>query len=505
MAEIGQLPGSGAPWGDIVQAKTPFTDQVTAQLLAQNAERRKYQQETTQHADELMTKELANVRSIDMNQVMDNYGKWKNISMQMLNPKVQSDPRLYNQLQQQKNAALGQTMATINKSAQLNTQAKELVGEYKAKAPLFADDFGERLTALNNTPMDQLQNHPKFGDLTNYDTFRHKGGQTNFTNLETIAAGKPQPIAGAEKVEKISDLQTRRTPTEFGSSPTQFYENLRGQFAQHIPGRDAAAAWEAVPEQQRAAVDQQFAAISPEKWLAMTGTAKPQVIAPTDPNNPAENYAAYRAKVYAINAAPRAGTPRVETNQEARMNLQAKLKLSGQEVMAAINEKNKEKLAGIQHDYKRADAKEQSRILDETMQSVIDSSKKDEEGKDKPAAYRELPSGKVAKEYKLNVGAPIQKALSIPNPDDPKHRIDADDVFYDEKNQTVTPIFYLSGKPHTLSNIDKTYSKPMTMAEFKAIYGKTYFGVKEAAKESPTQNPNTTPKTPTGASGIKWQ
>lgn len=327
MAEIGVVPGGGLPWGDIVKAQTPFTDQVTAQLLAQQADRRKYQQETTLKTDDMMTKELANVRSVDMGSVMDNYGKWKNVSMQMLSPKVQADPRLYNSLQQQKNAALGQTMATINRSAQLNTQAKELVAERKTKPNLYSDDFGDKLAAFNTTPMEQLVAHPKYGDLTNPDAFRYTGSQTDFGKIEATAAGKPQPVAGAEKVEKISDLQTRRTPTEFGNTPAQFFDNVKGQLAQHIPGRDAAAAWEAVPEQQRAAVDQQFAAISPDKWQAMTGVPKPQVIAPTDPNNPAENYAAYRAKVYAINSAPKAGTPRMETNEQAKMGLQEQEKL----------------------------------------------------------------------------------------------------------------------------------------------------------------------------------
>src|SRR4051812_2060665 len=351
MAEIGEVPGGGLPWGGIFKAQTPYTDQVTANLIGQQAERRKYQQETTQHADEMMTKELANVRSADMNQVIDAYGKWKNVSMQMLNPKVQADPKLYNTLQIQKNAALGQTMATINKSAQLNAQAKELVGERKAKPNSYGDDFGERLAAFNNTPMDKLVAHPKYGDLSNPDAFRYNGSQTNFAKIEEAAAGKPKPIAGAEKVEKISDLQTRRTPTEFGSTPAQFFDNVKGQLAQHIPGRDAAAAWEAIPDQQKAAVDQQFAAIAPEKWQAMTGVPKPQVIAPIDPNNPAENYAAYRAKVYAINAAPRPGTPRMETNEQAKLAAQFQQK----EVLEALKEGNREKLSTMRHDWKQLD------------------------------------------------------------------------------------------------------------------------------------------------------
>lgn len=486
MAEIGVLPGGGAPWGDIVQAKTPFTDQVSQALLAQNLERKKYQQETTQHTDELMTKELANVRSADMNQVVDNYGKWKNISMQMLNPKVQSDPKLYNQLQQQKNAALGQTMSSINRSAQLNAQAKELVAERKTKPSLYNDDFGDRLAEFNKTPMDQLQNHPKYGDMTNPDAFRYQGSQTDFAKLEAFASGQPKPIEGAEKVEKVGDLQSRHTPTLFGNTPNQFFENMKGQLAQHIQGRDAAAAWEAIPEQQRAAVDQQFAAIPPEKWQAMTGAPKPQVIAPADPNNPAENYAAYRAKVYAINATPKAGTPQMITNEQAKMNMQFNQK----EAFEALKEGNREKLAGMRHDWKRLDTKAKDDVMNGVVQGMLD------EAKTHPKQYK-VADGKVLQQYEIPASTILKKDFAVP--DDKNHPILVDAFRLSEDGQYVTPIFLKPGQTGGTRAVDADISKPMTIGEFKARAAKAMFGVKESAKE--TGKPATAPA---GASGLNW-
>lgn len=492
MAQIGEVPGGGLPWGGIVKVQTPFTDQVTANLLSQQQDRRKFQQETTIKADEVMNKELANVRSADMETVMDGYGKWKNIAMEMLNPKVQADLRQYNQLQVQKNAALGQTMAAINRSSQLNQQAKELVGEYKAKAPLFADDFGERLAALNNTPMDQLQAHPKYGDLTNYDTFRHKGGQTNFYDMEGKAAGKPIPVAGAEKVEKISDLQTRRTPTEFGSTPGQFFENLRGQLAQHIPGRDAAAAWEAIPEQQRAAVDQQFAAISPEKWLAMTGTAKPQVIAPADPNNGAENYAAYRAKVYAINGTPRPGTPKVETNEEAKLNLQFDQKELYEDLRQGHREALQQK--GFKFWQMKQDARDQ--VMNGVVQQMLEKAKAG-----KPIEYK-VGGGGVQRQYEIPASTILRKEFAVP--DDKGHPILVDAFRLSEDGQSVTPIFLKPGQTGTMKAVDRDISQPMTIGEFKARASKAMFGVKESARETgkPTGTTTTTTKS---SSGITWK
>lgn len=493
MAEIGVVPGGGLPWGGIVKVETPFTDKVAANLLAQNAERRRYQQETTQRADETMTRELSNVRSVDMNQVIDSYGKWKNISMQMLNPKVQADPKLYNQLQIEKNAALGQTMANINRSAQLNAQAKELVAERKTKPSLYNDDFGDRLTEFNKTPMDQLQAHPKYGDLTNPDAFRYQGSQTDFGKLETSAAGKFQPIAGAEKTEVISPLQKRITPTEFGSTPTQYFENMKGQLAQHIPGRDAAAAWEAIPDQQKGAVDQQFAAISPEKWQAMTGVAKPQVIAPADPNNPAENYAAYRAKIYAINAAPRAGTPRVETNEAAKLNMQ----FDQRAAMEALREGNREKLAGMRHDWKRLDTKAKDDVMNGVVVDML------EQAKQHPKQYK-LASGKVIQQFEIPASTIMKKEFAVP--DDKGHPILVDAFRLSEDGQSVTPIFFTPGQTGGTKAVDEGISKPMTIGEFKARAAKAMFGVKESAKETgKTTTTTSSTSSSAGASGIQWQ
>jgi hypothetical protein len=493
MAEIGVVPGGGLPWGDIVKAQTPFTDQVTASLLAQNAERRKYQQDTTLKADELMTKELANVRSVDIGSVVDAYGKWKNISMQMLNPKVQSDAKLYNQLQVQKNAALGQTMAAINRSAQLNAQAKELVAERKGKPSLYSDDFGDRLAEFNKTPMDKLAAHPKYGDLTNPDAFRYTGSQTDFGKLETTAAGQPKAVAGAEKVEKISDLQTRRTPTEFGNTPAQFFDNIKGQLAQHIPGRDAAAAWEAIPEQQRAAVDQQFAAIAPEKWQAMTGTAKPQVLAPADPNNPAENYAAYRAKIYAINAAPRAGTPRMETNEQAKLALQFDQK----QLMEALKEGNREKLATMRHGWKQLDAKAKDDVMNGVVQDMLDQGKAGG-----PREYK-TAEGAVSRQYDIPASTILKKEFAVP--DDKGHPILVDAFRLSEDGQTVTPLFFKPGQTGNTRAVDKDISKPMTIGEFKARAAKAMFGVKESARETGKGGSAAGPAAPAGGSGITWQ
>lgn len=503
MAEIGELPGGGAPWGGIVKAATPFTDQVTAQLLAQQQDRRKFQQDTTIQADEAMNKELANVRSVDMPVVMDSYGKWKNISMQMLSPRVQNNPQLYNQLQIQKNAALGATMGAINRSAQYNAQMKELVAERKLKPNLFADDFGDRIVEYNKTPMDQLANHPKYGDLTSPDAFRRTSGRTDFGAMLTKAAGKEGAVKGAEKTEKISDLQSLVTPTLFGNTPAQFFDNLRAQLAQAIPGQDAAAAWDGIPDQQKAAVDEQFRQMAPERWLGMTGRAQPQVIAPADPNNGAENWAAYQAKLYAINAAPRAGAPQNVINQQAKMTTQNALTTTRQLALEMQKETDAERRIALQKKlgftYKQLGAQDQATAVDNAYDDLVGAAMTDEQGQPKPASdYFVDAKGNVTREYVLPSSDATDKAYSIP--DEKGHPVYPDKTLYDPAKKTITPIFYLPGKPHTLENIDHSVSKPMTESEYKARYGGALFGKKAAAQAFSTH-----PRPAVGASGIIWK
>lgn len=316
----------------------------------------------------------------------------------------------------------------------------------------------------------------------------------NFGGMEKTAAGTPTPKY--QKEEK-NGVQTNITPYSFGNTPAQYQDSLRGQYASSpTTYRAASAAWEAIPQQERDRVDQMYAQIPTEKWQQM-GLQAPQAIAPTNAQDPADNLAAYKAKLYAINNAPAPGKMYTNVDQSAKIGLQGNVRLHGQEVMEAIREGNREKLAGMKHTWKTSDTAAQSQVLDEAVSDMVTKAKKDTDN----TVYVQsnpMDPASISKEVKLSVGPELKKSLSIQDPDDIKHRIDADDVYYNESKGTVTPIFYLPGKPHTKDNIDPTYSKPMTMGEFKATFGKTYFGVREAAKE-------TTPARTRVTSGITWQ
>lgn len=493
------------PYGDAFIVQTPTLDRVSQQLMQANLDRQKYARDESQRVDGLLNKELANVRSVDMPQVMDAYQQWSQLSKRSLFDKsVQNNPKLYNALQVEKNAAMGNVLGKINESSRYNQEMKDLATERKSKPNLYGDDFGDKMAALVNTPMDQLQNHPKYGDLTNVDNYRYKGAQTDFGKIEATAAGALKPTG--EKTERLNDLQTRRTPIQFGNTPLQFFDNLKGQLSQRIPGRDASAAWENIPDAQKAGVDQAYSQISPDKWKQWTGDEKPQVIAPTDPSNPAENYAAYRAKIYAINATAKLGTSKDETNLQAKMNLQ----FDHQKTMEAIRQGGKVQLKELGHAYKQMDKKEQDSKLDEIYDGMIEGSKeeKDKEGNVKPIPpkFYKSADGQIRKQWELKSSAFIKDELALPNAKG--HKIPPDKVMLEE-NGDILPIYYERGEDENGNEVikkdkngsyavDMEKSRPVTQGEIKAVIGKKLVGVKEANRsttpgaQAPSASPTTT-------------
>lgn len=488
MAEVGELPGQGHPWGDSFIVQTPNLDRVSQQFQQMAMDRKAYAQKEGQQTEELLNKELANVRSVDMGGISDLYSKWKQAAQPLyFNKGLQNNPKKYNEAQMQANAIQGELRAKINQSAQLNQVGKQLAQDRTTpgKSNLYADDFGDKAAAFWKTPMDQLQSHP-LGDLTNPDTYRYKGmNNVNFGALEKAAAGTP--AQRYQKEEQISPLQKNITPYTFGNTPAQFQQALRGQYASNPQTyRAASAAWEAIPQQEKDRVDQQFAQLPKEKWEQM-GAGGPQAVEPTNPNDPADNLAAYKAKVYAINNNPSAGKVYQNTDVAKKMQVQ----FDDRKIMEAIKEGNRERLKTLGHEFKKMDIAQQSSILDNTYKAMVD------DAKNSGTITYKTADGQVSKQYEIKASPALRHEFSFD--DDKGHKIYPDAFRIDENGNTVQPIFFKgadSGNPYAKRAIDATLSKPMTAIEFKARIGKALYGAKEAVKESANSS---------GASGVHWK
>lgn len=475
MPEVGERPGGNGPWGDSFIVQTPNLDRISQQYQQMALDRKAYIQKEGQQTNDLINKELANVRSVDMGGISDLYNKWKQASQPLyFNKALLNNPKKYNEAQMQANALQGELRAKINQSAQLNQVGKQLAQDRTTpgKSNLYSDDFGDKAAAFWKTPMDQLQSHP-LGDLTNPDTYRYRGmNNTNFGALEKVAAGTP--TQKYQKEEQISPLQKNITPYTFGNTPAQFQQSLRGQYASNpATYRAASAAWESIPQQEKDRVDQAFASLPKEKWEQM-GAGGPQAVEPTNPNDPADNLAAYKAKIYAINNNPAAGKVYPNIDQAQKMKVQ----FDDRKIMEAIKEGNREKLKTLGHEFKKMDVAQQSSILDNTYNSMID------DAKSSGTYTYKTANGKVSKQYEIKASPALKKDFSVP--DEKGHPIYPDAFRIDDSGNTVTPIFFTGKAVNGIKSVDEAVSKPMTSVEFKARLGKALYGVKEAAKETTT-------------------
>lgn len=321
-------PIGNVPFGNAFLVQTPYTDRITAQLQAQQADRKKYEQQTSLQTDEMMNKELANVRSVDMGAVTDSYGKWKQIAMQMLRPNVQSNPTLYNQLQVQKNAALGQTMGLINKSAQYNALGKQIGTnlQTQGKTDYYSDDAGKMLSTFYNTPMDQLTQaniNGKPTDLTDMEQWRYKGG-ANLSSVYGAARGKSITHFDDGTTDP-SGLQTTQHGYSYGNTPLEFRNAALPGLAGNQSNRTARYDWSqhSSNQQDLDAVDAAYQ--NSPNWQKMG--IPPQQLPPYNPNDPVGNEATYQAKQYLVGMNPAEVKAATTTNQAAKMGLQEQERL----------------------------------------------------------------------------------------------------------------------------------------------------------------------------------
>lgn len=472
MANEGSNQGiGGVPFGNAFIVGTPYTDRITAALQSQQADRRKYEQQTSLQTEEMLNKELANIRSVDMGVVTDSYGKFKNISMQMRQPSVMANPKLYNQLQMQRNAALGETMGLINRSVQYNSLGKQIGNNIQSKPDSYSDDGSKMLNTFYNTPMDKLtaaDYNGKPTDLTDLKQYQYTG--VDLSKLHAGAAGK-QVTHYDDGTTDASGVQTTQHGYQYGNTPLQYRDAYLPGLAGYQANRTARANWAQHSTNQQDLEQMDAAYQNSPNWKKL-GMA-PQQLPAYNPNDPVGNEATYQAKQYLVGLNPAEVKTATSTNQAAKMGVQ----FQQREAMEALREGNREKLAGMRHDWKTLDTKAKDDVMNGVVQGMLD------EAKNNPRQYK-ASGGQVTRQFEIPASTILKKEFAVP--DDKNHPILVDAFRLSEDGQSVTPIFFKPGQAGSTRAVDMEISKPMTIGEFKARAAKAMFGVKESAKETAT-------------------
>src|ERR1700744_452396 len=180
-------------FGNAFRVETPVLDQAVQQLQQNYADRRVFLQKEASQADEVLNKELTNVRSIDTPDVIDAYNDYKSAKQnQLFNKSIQSNPKAYATAQMDANAKYAKMMTLINQSSQMNAFGKQLAANRFAKPDNYSDDAGDMLSTFYQTPASKLNavNYKgKVVDFTNPESWRFAGGNFDFTKLDKSARG----------------------------------------------------------------------------------------------------------------------------------------------------------------------------------------------------------------------------------------------------------------------------------------------------------------------------
>lgn len=306
------------PYGDIVQVTTPTLDNWAKQLYVQQQQRQIRQQQENQALDQMLQKDFGRIRSIDTPEVVQKYGQYKTLKKELLfNKKLQKDPLLYNQAQQAANQAYLDMQSTINGSAEMKEANKTYNAAHLQNPDAFDDNYGTIMATQMQTPYSQLRNHPVFGDLTNPDTYRYKGSNTNFNDIVAKVYDKKNKIVGKEEALDNKGIQFRSPVYEYGTPPAQVYEGLINSL-DHKTERDASYKWKQLTPEVIQDIEQKYNSIPKTKWEQM-GLPGPQQINLRGGSD-AEKYMRILAMQNAVNTNPRLVNYENRTSDKAKMD-----------------------------------------------------------------------------------------------------------------------------------------------------------------------------------------
>lgn len=307
------------PWGDAFLVQTPTLDRWSQQMYIEQKQRQAKQQQEDALLDANLQKEIGKVRSVDTPDVIQAYHDYKQGRKQLLfNKQLQKDPLAFNQAQQKVLQDYQRVFATANKSAEVKEMTKNL-GSIGGSDR--ADDYGQRLNTLMNTPVSQLQNHPVYGnELLDVDKYRYSGMNTDFGKMLKEAVGTTKKYYGKE-VPIEGGLQYKTPVFEYANKPSQVKDYLIGAMAMRQAGKDAAWQWDHTPEKEIEETIKSYQAIPKDYWEKI-GEKEPQNLMPKNPDNKAENYASLLAMKDAISRAPIEGKPDIRRDEAAIMKAQ---------------------------------------------------------------------------------------------------------------------------------------------------------------------------------------
>ena len=222
--------GGGRPFGDIYSAATPHLDQLSNQLYVEQKTRESQQQSASNLLDEEFSKNLASVRTADINKVTNAYDNFKQKRMATINKHNVSPQDQMGVLQ-----AKADLYKTIDGSKQKLQQEKFAADKVKKNPNDYVDNAYATIMRGMQTPYDQpltisgADGKPQQIDWTNPDEFaRHVDTKSVMDAMKFAAGTFNKPTSDINDRYKINptDLQYQQPSVSTKNNAFTYYNNM---------------------------------------------------------------------------------------------------------------------------------------------------------------------------------------------------------------------------------------------------------------------------------------
>jgi hypothetical protein len=484
------------PSGIYSGGNVKFDSRQAAAYLHQDQLRRQDNQlRSARDVDNMLKGEMGKVRSADVPLVMEAYDKFKkNTQAVLFDKKLQRDPVAYANAQRDAAKAHQDFMQIATGSQQAKAAMEGRHKLYLEKPDLFSDDYGKLESTFNSTPLNQLSGVDYNGqklDLTNDDSFRYTGTNTDLGKLVKDAGGAPRDIYGAPIPMDKAGLQMEIPSYKFGASPDQVKGTLLNNAASRGIGRDFGRLVDDPNFQHNyEQVEQLYKAIPKEKITQMGIKDLPD-LTPQNPQNKSDLASSYLAMKYAVENNPTKGESKFRTNEATKMNME-----EGKDV----------RMEGLRNKHEQANILLRKKLGDDGAKEVDDSGGMDQymddlfaRAKSNPREYK-TAAGQVSTQYLIPASAASKKIFEAQVDQKDANGIikqvprQPDDLHFSADGKYVTPIFYNHDRDEkgndlgttTLvkgkASIDSHLSQPVPVEEVKARWGKELLGIRKSSK-----------------------
>lgn len=378
------------PYGDAYILQTPKIDRAIATMYAEQKQRQAQQEATNKQLEDTMSKEFANVRSVDMPDVAQKWDAYKQLRKNVLfNKDLQNDALKYNQANRAAQIALSDVYGTINRSKEYKAAGEDERKSWLGKPDLYNDDFDVNYSQYMNTPISAMGKSgiPALDEIRS--KFRYQG--TNYNPVKDLDAARGgNNLRSIEVDAGVAPNDALKNRVEvykmYGATPQSYKDKIIASMG----NRNAAKYWRSYYDQLSPAeiqqVNDEFNSF-PQDLLKKFKVDKPELQYHNDDSKD-EAVATFLAQKYFLDNQPKLEKTEDRTNEAGRLKAtqefndaqrilkdkesekEAKKKFENDKTMEGIRQVNRLALAKLREGFTLSNKEDKGKQVDEYLNNL---------------------------------------------------------------------------------------------------------------------------------------